>query len=557
MRNITNKLPIICTIIFSIYIILDRYNISELINYNYFTWHNSYGSSINQHLSGWYGYLNDKWTFPLTITNSINYPESSSIILTDSLPFFAIIFKILKPIIPDTFHYFGIWKILCILLLGISSFKLSDHFITKNQFISFLFSVFCICSFPLFIREGNPTLNGHFLLILGLFCYYKLINNINIKNILLSLSLLVLSLHIHFYFFCLVFVFIVSGIMQSFYDKKINLKNSLTIIGLLVLFIILLGALTGFFYSFGGINFDRFDNKGMPILSLFFGSNELNIQTLFSNNRNVIFINEQYESLNYLGIALIILLISSSYFFLKDIKVYKKHLILIFFFILIFLYSLGGKIYITEDIFFSYNHHKIPFMSNITGLLAVAGRLFIFNYVILVFFCFKQFVNSSMKNYYIISILTIFTTIQFYEIYHLNFSQNKLNGNIHSILNNKIFLKNNSIQEYYLNDPLLREIDIKNTIIIPPYVCEGSMINQKISGYIIYNKKKVNSIWQGRDNFNCEDKKKQAISQLKEIDIKNFNIIYLNKVTKEYKELNSFKKSLNCNQRKEITICKK
>jgi hypothetical protein len=556
MRNITNKLPFICTIIFSIYIILDRYNISQLINYDYFSWHNSYGQSINQHLGGWYGFLNDKWRFPLTVTNSINYPESSSIILTDSLPFFAIIFKLLKPLIPDTFHYFGIWKILCILFLGISSYKLSDKFITKNQIISFLFSVFCICSFPLFIREGNPTLNGHFLLILGLFCYCNLINEFNLRNILLSLSILILSLHIHFYFFCLVFAFILSGILQNYIDKKINLKKVLTIIFFLFLIIILFGIITGFFYSFGGINFDRFDNKGMPLLSLFFGSNELNFKTLFSNNRNVIFISEQYESLNYLGISLIVLL-TLSLFLIKDVKILKKHLVLITFFILIFIYSLGGKIYITENIFFTYNHHKIPFMSSITGLLAVAGRLFIFNYTILIFFCFKQIVNSNINKSYIALILSTFTIVQFYEIYHLNFSQNKLKSNIHTILNHKLFSNNNSIQEYYLNDHLLREIDLKDTIIIPPYVCEGSTVSQKISGYILYNKKKVNSIWQGRDNFNCEDKKKQAISLLNDNNSKDLNIIYLNKVHKEYIELNSLKKNLNCNKKKEITLCKR
>lgn len=67
----------------------------------------------------------------------------------------------------------------------------------------------------------------------------------------------------------------------------------------------------------------------------------------------------------------------------------------------------------------------------------------------------------------------------------------------------------------------------------------------------------MNSIWQGRDNFNCEDKKKQAISLLNDNNSKDLNIIYLNKVHKEYIELNSLKKNLNCNKKKEITLCKR
>ena len=69
------------------------------------------------------------------------------------------------------------------------------------------------------------------------------------------------------------------------------------------------------FYSFGGIGFDRFDNKGMPLLSLFFGSNEINFQTIFNNQTNVIHYSEQYESLNYLGIGLILLIPISLYLY--------------------------------------------------------------------------------------------------------------------------------------------------------------------------------------------------------------------------------------------------
>tara|TARA_B100001057_G_scaffold499580_1_gene610820 strand:- start:616 stop:2289 length:1674 start_codon:yes stop_codon:yes gene_type:complete len=557
MRNISNKLPYVYLIIFSFFIILDRYNLSELINYNYHTWHTSYGASINQHLSGWYGYVNDKWSFPLTITNSINYPKSSSIILTDSLPIFAIFFKIFKTFLPENFHYFGIWKIICILFLCIFSYNLSNKHLTNNNYLSLLFSIFCICSFPLFSREGNPTLNGHFLLILGFHLYFNLINEFNVSNFTKSFILLIISLHIHFYFFSLIFLFILSAFLQNYLDKKMTFKFFVKKVILMVFLIISVGYITGFFYSFGGIGFDRFDNKGMPLLSLFFGSNEFNFQTIFNNQTNVMHHSEQYESLNYLGIGLILLIPISLYLYFLNNKYFNKHIVLLTTFTLVFIYSLGSKIYITENLVFQYNHHKIPFMSFITGLLAVAGRLFIFNYIIIIFFCFKQIISSNLNNRLIFMILTFVTIIQFYEIYLLNYSENKIKSNLDSILKNELFLEKNEYEFLITKDDLINKIDIKDTVIIPPYVCEGSILSQKIYGYLLYNKKKVNSIWQGRDNFNCEEKKDQANKMLSSENFRKFNYIFLNKNNDNYPSLTNIKNTLNCKIFEEITICKK
>ena len=83
--------------------------------------HNGQDASLHQ--LGWYFFKNDIWRFPLG--NNPNYGETfgSSIVYTDSIPFFAIIFKFLKFFIPGNFQYFSLWYFITLYLQLFISFK--------------------------------------------------------------------------------------------------------------------------------------------------------------------------------------------------------------------------------------------------------------------------------------------------------------------------------------------------------------------------------------------------------------------------------------------------
>ena len=65
------------------------------------------GQDISQHYIGWKFYRASAWHFPIGQIDGIIYPETSCIIFSDSIPLFAIFFKILSPILPETFQYLG------------------------------------------------------------------------------------------------------------------------------------------------------------------------------------------------------------------------------------------------------------------------------------------------------------------------------------------------------------------------------------------------------------------------------------------------------------------
>lgn len=73
---------------------------------------------IQQHYAGWLFYRQSGLSFPLCIATNINAPQGLSVAYTDSISLFAAFFRLLSPLLPDTFQYFGWFTLLCLMLQG-------------------------------------------------------------------------------------------------------------------------------------------------------------------------------------------------------------------------------------------------------------------------------------------------------------------------------------------------------------------------------------------------------------------------------------------------------
>ena len=62
---------------------------------------------IAQHYAGWMLFRNSPWQFPLGVGQNISYPFGSAVSYTDSIPLFAIIFKMFRSFLPETFFCCG------------------------------------------------------------------------------------------------------------------------------------------------------------------------------------------------------------------------------------------------------------------------------------------------------------------------------------------------------------------------------------------------------------------------------------------------------------------
>ena len=82
-------------------------------------WMLAAGADPSQHYLGWVQYRHSEWHLPyLGMSYATVYPHRISVLYTDSLPLFAVFFKLLDPILPQTFQYFGWWGLLCFALQG-------------------------------------------------------------------------------------------------------------------------------------------------------------------------------------------------------------------------------------------------------------------------------------------------------------------------------------------------------------------------------------------------------------------------------------------------------
>ena len=79
------------------------------------------GGDLSQHYIGWEGFRNSGWTFPFGLSDSLTYPTSISVIFTDSIPLLAVFFKLLSPVLPRTFQYWGLWGLIGFMLTALSS----------------------------------------------------------------------------------------------------------------------------------------------------------------------------------------------------------------------------------------------------------------------------------------------------------------------------------------------------------------------------------------------------------------------------------------------------
>ena len=147
---------------------------------------------------GWTFFRNSSWSFPLGDIPELIFPMGTSVAHQDSIPLFAILFKILSPLLPAQFQYFGIWILTSFVLQGIASYFLLFE-LTRNERASFVGSLFFILS-PHFLFRYEMrmiSLSSHWLII---FFFYVSVSKKEFDKKFLLYSLLnFLTIYTHPY----------------------------------------------------------------------------------------------------------------------------------------------------------------------------------------------------------------------------------------------------------------------------------------------------------------------------------------------------------------------
>lgn len=212
-----------------------------------------------QHYLGWIFYRNSEWAMPIGLNPKFGLDISSSIVYSDTIPLLAIPFKLLSPLLPSEFQYFGIWILICFVMQSIFAWKIISLF-TSSTYLRTIACIFFIFSPPLLWRlytpaGGHASLIGHFLILWAI--YLSLINQSH--KLLNWITLLSISILVHFYIFVIILVIWISNLLNQIYIKKIpfNIKRILFEIISVAICIALFSWQAGYFTISASLNNDR------------------------------------------------------------------------------------------------------------------------------------------------------------------------------------------------------------------------------------------------------------------------------------------------------------
>lgn len=174
------------------------------------------GGDLMQHYVGWKAYRQSPWQFPIGMTEGLIYPDKTCVIYTDSIPLFAIFFKLLSPLLPETFQYFGLWGMMSFILMGgVSAVILRKG--TDKLELCIVGSVFFSFSPYVFQRMyAHTALAGQWVILLAImiWLYRPYFNTFKKKTIAWG-GLLVIASLIHIYYIPMVMLVMVFSCFQD------------------------------------------------------------------------------------------------------------------------------------------------------------------------------------------------------------------------------------------------------------------------------------------------------------------------------------------------------
>lgn len=360
-------------------------------------------SDIIQHYAGWVQFRSCEWSFPLGFIESMAEGTGTMLSFTDSIPILAIFFKILSPILPETFQYFGWYILLCFVLQAVFAYKLIQR---KTDYlpVCYLGVVLMVLS-PIMIERSfrHTALGSHWFILAALYIYLESRDarekgkvSFPVGYIILN----VLSVLIHPYFLPMVMIFTVLTIVENFIKYRNWVKSFLYIVmnvGLAYGAGWLIGALGW------GIESSRFGygyfsmNLNAPVNPSSLGGYQWSriLPVLQQTGGN-------YDSFNYFGLGAIILIIIGIILGIKTFLVSKEkkkqileNVFLIFAMLFLTAFAITNVVTFNENILF-----EIPIPEWLywkCGIFRASGRMFYPVYYGLILFAIYQVINRRKE----------------------------------------------------------------------------------------------------------------------------------------------------------------
>ena len=381
------------------------------------------GKDLTQHYLGWKAYRYSSWHFPPGMTDNLAYPYLTSVIFTDSIPILAFVFKLLSPLLPENFQYFGLFGGMTFILQACFSARIIKEF-TKNRPAVFIAgSLFTISPVLIFRLFGHTALASQWIILYALAPLFVYKNYKDNNRIFLTAAILgFLSGSVHLYY--LVF----NGIIVLAYCVLEILSNR-KMIRAAALLTVYLAVSALFVWLWGGFS------SGMQPDMLGLGIYSANLNALINPQEEYasfsaeewsvlsrplpLYNGRQYEGFGWVGTGVLVLFVLSLFYWNKTafpkIKRYKNEIIS-----LSTAWCIAAMITLSPTV--TFNEHKlytIPLPQMIIQALSVfraTGRFVWINVYILMLCTCIVFVKHKWNKTVITVCLLLCLLIQIFDL---------------------------------------------------------------------------------------------------------------------------------------------
>lgn len=202
------------------------------LNVTYDSWiYNGYvEEDIIQRYAGWLYYRAAPWSWPLTVAENVSVPYGASIAFTDSIPLAAVFCKLLSPLLPATFQYFGWYNLLNFALQGGFAMLLLGRFGLQRGYSAAASLLFV--GMPVFVERvfRHDGLASQWMILAALLFYFTARHSQ--KFPLAGFFLLTaLAPAIHTYFLPMVYALLAAALIEHMIKYRKILRPLLWLVG--------------------------------------------------------------------------------------------------------------------------------------------------------------------------------------------------------------------------------------------------------------------------------------------------------------------------------------
>ena len=319
-----------------------------------------------QHVSGWLLFAADAWRFPLLFTQRFAPPDGLPIFMTDSIPLAALVFKPLADLLPEGFHYLGLWHVGLRFGQALAAVYLVRALGARDVISAFVAAGFALLWPATLMRVEHTALGTHWLILLALGHYFRARNWSAIKTTLVFTGTTSAALLVHPYLLAMILPIHIAETADRMWRTRMWLRPVLGLTASLF-FLVLLAFVMGYLengFNLGG----GFDIYSMNALAPVCGGDMLDCTAPDATGG-------QYEGFNYLGLGVLIAIIAACAVSWRSVGAFlREHPALVCIMAGFVFYALSSRVWMGEWNLVSY---IIPYPATLlTETFRASGRFF-------------------------------------------------------------------------------------------------------------------------------------------------------------------------------------